>query len=309
MRVPLRAAFTLAAVTGGVAGCADDGPVASAYRCVAAGGEGCFEPPSAAIAAATGDGSVVPAALDCAPYELVTSQAPVELAGTTVELVDRQAAAPLVRVEAYRDLAQTTPVLDTASDAAGQWSATVSALPSVAFVRTTAPSQLPLVYPYVRFEVSGPSAMIELHAATRAQIAQVFERVGDRFLPGRSQLLATAYDCAGNRLVHAIANLASATGVHGSRLFVPDVRVYYGSEGSDSPAPALARRSQLAETSTSGSIGMSNLPPGRHYVQLWAFESENDILCCATALRLLAEYPLEVHADEVGFMMTLHARR
>lgn len=287
----------------GVLGCTDDGPSADPYRCVAAGGEGCFELPTDVVSAADSYGVTVLPVLDCGPYEVATSGGALSLAGHVVN--PQQMAVPGVRIEAFSDMTLTSRLFDVTSDGDGAWSANTT-VSNLAFIRTTADGQLPLHTMYRRIDINVTTHdMFDVQTATKPQVASVFEVVGDRYLPGKSQLTAVAYDCAGNKLVNVIANIAPASGKNGSRLFEPNVRTYYGVDGDD---PVLARRTELAQTSTSGLIGIANISPGMHYVQLWAYPDAAALTRGSVALKLLAEHELFIADVEAFYSMPLYGR-
>ena len=289
----------------GLLGCDDDGPAADPYRCVAAGGEGCFELPTDVVAAADATGTIIQPALDCGPYEVVTSASPLMFSGRVVDLQDRDTAVAGVRIEAFADMELTSPLFTTTTDADGAYSVTTS-VPNEAFARTSADGKLPLHFMYRRIDINvAVHEMFDFHAATKQQLASVFEPVGDRYLPGKSQLTAVAYDCAGNKLVNVIANVAPASGKNGSRLFEPNVRTYYGIDGE---TQTLGRRTEIMQTSSSGMIGVSNISPGMHYVQLWGFPDAASLTRGSIALKLVAEQPLFVADTEAGYSLPLYGR-
>ncbi len=289
----------------GVIGCSDDGPVADPYRCVAAGGEGCFELPTDVIAAADADGVTVLPVLDCGPYEVVTSGGPLMFTGHTVDLQNEETFIPDVRIEAFADMQLTSKLFDVTSDADGAYTAS-AAVPNEAFARMTKSGQLPIHVMYGRVDINiAAQEMFNFPTATKLQVASVFELVGDRYLPGKSQLAAAAYDCNNNKLVNAVANIAPASGKNGTRLYEPNVRTYYGIEGA---VPILGRRTEIMQTSTSGTIGIANIPPGMHYVQLWGFPDAASIAKGSSGLKLLDEKPLFVSDGEAGYIVPLHGR-
>jgi hypothetical protein len=286
-------------------GCDDNGPLADPYRCIAAGGEGCFELPTDVIGAATPEGVPTMPVLDCGPYVIEQSAGSLMFSGLTVDLLDMEQALGTVRIEAFADLAFGTKLFDTTSDDVGAWSASAS-VPSEAFARTTAPGALPLLFLYGRIDINDPvHDMFDFQTATREQVESVVELVGDRFLPGKTQVAVLTEDCVGNRLVNVIANIAPASGRNGTRLFEPGVRVYYGIEGA---IPILARRTELSQTSTSGSLALTNVAPGKHYVQLWGFPTAAAIPQGHIGLELLDEKEIQVPDGDNGILMPLHGR-
>jgi hypothetical protein len=289
----------------GALGCSDDGPVADPYRCVAAGGEGCFELPTDVVAAADVNGVTVLPVLDCGPYEVVTSASPVTFSGHVVDFLNEETFVPDVRIEAFADMTLTSRLFDVTSDADGAWTASAN-VPNEAFARTTATGKLPMHFMYGRVDINvAVHDMFNFQTATKTQVASAFELVGDRFLPGKSQLAAAAYDCNGNKLVNAVANIAPASGKNGTRLFEPNVRTYYGIEGT---VPLLGRRTEIMQTSTSGLIGIANVPPGMHYVQLWGFPDASSLAKGSIGLKLLDEKPLFVADGEAGYLLPLYGR-
>jgi hypothetical protein len=282
-----------------------DDPTASPYKCLGKGGVGCFEMPEDIMHAVDASGSVVEPALGCGPYVAVDSPAPVTLMGTTVDANDPELAVDTVRIEAFDNVELTEPVFDVTSDDAGAWSTTVPTLPSQAFSRASKPGNLDLYYLYDRIDVGQATQSLAFHTATRAQIAGVIENVGDQFLPGKTQLAGVAYDCAGNRLASVIANASPVSAKNGSRLFEAGVKTYYGPA---TDAPVLARRTELHETSESGRFAIANLPPDKHYIQLWGFATEADRLREQFGLTLVAEVEIYTFNGEAGVILPLYAR-
>lgn len=287
-----------------LAGCGDGGPTADPYSCMAAGGASCFELPTNPITAADALGRPAQPALDCGPYEVRTSAVPVTLAGTTRNAFDRRTV-PLVHVEAFADLAMTSFLGEAISDEIGEYSLTISAMPSQVFLRTTATGALPMRVLYQRTDVAvAQHDRVELVTASRADVASALELVGDTFARGKSQVTGTAYDCNGNRLVNVIANIAPTSAFAGARTFEPGVRIYYAVERT---SPALARRTQLAQTSTIGSFTATNVAAGRHYVQLWGFGSESAMASGEDGLELLGEAEILVPETETALLLGVHA--
>ncbi len=288
-----------------LAGCADDTPEADPYRCMAAGGASCFELPANPITAADELGRPAVPDLDCGPYEIHTSGAPVMLAGTTRNAYDRRQV-PLVHVEAFADLAMTSLLGEAISDEVGAYTLTIDAMPSQLFLRTSATGALPLHSLYERADVAiREHDRVDLVTASRADVAGALELVGDGFLRGKSQVTGVAYDCHGNRLVNVIANVAPTSAAAGPRAFEPGVRMYYA---IDRTTPALARRNHLAQTSSAGSFTATNVASGRHYLQLWGFLSESALDDGAEGLVLLGEAEIVVPPTEAGLLVAVHAR-
>lgn len=295
---------TSIAFVAALAACGDGGPTADPYSCMAAGGASCFELPTNPIAAADPLGRPAQPALDCGPYEVRTSAAPVTLAGTTRNAFDRRTV-PLVHVEAFADLAMTSFLGEAISDEVGEYSLTISAMPSQVFVRTTATGALPLHALYERTDIAtAKHDRVELVTASRADVAGALELVGDGFLRGKSQITAAAYDCNGNRLVNVIGNIAPSSAFAGARAFEPGVRIYYA---IDRATPALARRTQLAQTSIAGSFTATNVASGRHYVQLWGYLAESAMASGEDGLELLGEAEILVPETETALLVAVHA--
>jgi hypothetical protein len=298
----MRISFALAMVLGG---CADDAVTPTPYTCLAAGGAACFQLPTKPIAAADAFGKPAQPVLDCGPYEVRTSAAPVTFRGTTVNALDATAT-PLVHVEAFEDLAMTRVLGETVSDELGAYSLTIPAMPSQRFVRTFSTGALPVHVLYERTDVASPvHDNVELATATRANLASTLELVGDHFVPGRSQVLGVAVDCAGNSLVNVIANVAPSSAAAGDREYEAGVRTYYA---VDRKSPALGRRTQVMQTTVAGRFAASNLHSGRHYMQIWGFLAESSMVDGADGLELLGEVELAVPTTETGLFVTVHGR-
>jgi hypothetical protein len=298
----MRSSFVLALLA---VGCGDGEPTPDPYQCMAAGGAGCFQLPTKPVTAVDAFGRPTQLVLDCGPYEMRTSAAPVTFSGTTVNAIDRTAV-PLVHVETFADVAMTKLLGDTISNELGDYSFTISAMPSQVHLRTFATGALPVHALYSRADVAVTEhAMTELVTASRANLASMLELVGDRFEMGTSQVTGFALDCDGNRLVNVVANVAPASAVAGSRQFEPGVRTYYT---IDRATPALGRRVQLMQTTVAGSFAASNLEAGRHYVQIWGFPAENALADGDDGLELLGEAEILVPSTETGIFVELHAR-
>ena len=286
-------------------GCSDDGPAADPYRCIAAGGEACFELPTDVVGAADAMGAAAVPILACDNFEIATSASPIMFSGHTVDFSAADTYLPAVRVEAFGDLAFTSKIFDETSDSEGAWAATAS-VPNLAFGRTTAAGQLPIYFLYGRIDIDDPvQDMFDVQTATRLQIAASIEVAGDRFLPGKSQVAARALDCFGNRLTNVIGNIAPASGKNGSRLFEPGVRTYYGLEGA---LPVLGRRTEVSQTTSTGVIGFANLAPGHHFIQLWGFPDDASLAQGSLGLELLDEKELIVFDEEAAFLVELNGR-
>jgi hypothetical protein len=297
----MRTWFALAMVMGG---CADDGVTPTPYECLAAGGAACFELPTKPIAAADAFGKPAQLALNCAAYEVKTSAAPVTFRGATLNALDATAT-PLVHVEAFEDLAMTRMLGETVSDELGAYSLTIPAMPSQAFLRTFATGALPVHVLYERSDVAHSVRELELVSATRENLASTLELVGDHFMDGRSQVFGSAIDCAGNRLVNVIVNVAPSSAAGGDREFEPGVRTYYA---ADRTSVALGRRVQLMQTTVAGRFAASNLTSGRHFLQVWGFPAESSMVDGAEGLELLGETELAVPTTETGLFVTVHGR-
>jgi hypothetical protein len=286
-------------------GCSDDGPVADPYRCVAAGGEACFELPTGVVGGADSSGAAVEPILVCDSFAPATSASAIMFSGHTIDFNAADTYLSEVRIEAAADIAFTSKIFDVTSDTEGVWTAT-AIVPNVAFARTTAAGQLPIYFMYGRIDINDPvQDMFDVQSATRLQIAASIEVAGDRFLPGTSQVAARAFDCNGNRLVNVIGNIAPASGKNGSRLFEPGVRTYYGMPG---PLPVLARRTELGQTTSAGVIGFTNLAPGHHFVQVWGFPDDASLAQGSLGLDLFDEKELIVFDNEAAFLVELNGR-
>ena len=67
--------------------------------------------------------------------------------------------------------------------------------------------------------------MHEFITATRANIAGVIQSVGDSFLPDKSQVIGTALDCNGNKLVNVVANISPSSAANGARAYEAGVEI------------------------------------------------------------------------------------
>ena len=288
-----------------VAGCPDDEPTADPYKCMAAGGAGCFEFPTDPLAAADkSTGAAVAPNLSCPAYQVVTSPGPVTLMGTTTELI-QEVVVPSVRLEVFSDLAMAQPLGDTTSDDTGLYSLTIDSAPSLSFTRSSADGKLPFYFVHQRVDVSVPEHNIEFETADRMAVGKYFESVGDRFLPNKSQIIGFALDCNGNRLINTIVNIAPSSGMNGSRLFEPGVRTYYTTA---SDANKLGLRTMLMQTTQTGGFAASNLAPGHHFVQMWGFPTDADLLRGGGGLKMLAELEVIVPSSEIVLVIPMYGR-
>ena len=284
-------------------GCAAPERPADPYTCVSAGGAGCFELPSHPLTAVDADGRPTPAVLDCAAYQAIRSPAPVMLAGKTLDAVDH-AAIGLVDIELFAEPALATPIGEVISDDVGTYSLTIDAMPSELFARTRATGALPVHLLYQRLDpAAARHDMFDLLTTTRANVDAMLASVGDALATGTSQLTGRAYDCAGNRLVDVVANVAPEPG---EPAFEDGVRVYYEAEGPDHP---LGRRSELAETSPAGGFAATHLAPGHHVVQLWGFADAGALARGRDGLALVGEAAIVVPEDDAWLVAAIHAGR
>jgi hypothetical protein len=299
----MRTSFVLALA---LAGCADVGIVADPYTCVAAGGAGCFVLPTRAVAAVDADGRPTAAVLDCAAYQTVRSTAPVTLAGKTVNAIDRAAIA-LVDIDVFADGSMTEQIGEVISDDVGAYTLTIDGMPGELFARTHATGALPVHLLHQRLDVTATRLdMLDLVTATRANLDGVLASVGDARMPGTSQLTGHAHDCAGNRLVNVVANIAPAPAEDGEPAFEPGVHVYYEADG---PMPALGRRRELQQTTPAGGFVATSLVPGHHVVQLWGFTDDAALARGRDGLALLGETAIVVPADDAWLFAAIHATR
>ncbi|HUS32240.1 MAG TPA: hypothetical protein VMZ53_27255 [Kofleriaceae bacterium] len=273
-----------------VAACGDEGPVADPYQCVASGGEACFELPSYRIRAADPMGVLAEPALDCAPFS-PSSLGDATFSGHTA---DYASIVGDVRVEVFSDVAMTDSLAAVQSDADGVFSADIAAMPNQMFVRTTADGRLPTLRLYQRFDVA-PTGYYATTLAD-ADVTSMLAGPGDRRLPGKSQLRGIVNDCAGKRLINVVANIAPSSGKNGWRLFEPGVRTYYQSDFDGS----FLRRTVGSQTTPAGIFLATNLAPGHHFVQVWGFLTDEDLMLGSLGLKLLAEDEIVVpDADSV----------
>src|SRR5262245_43949624 len=117
----MRTSFVLAGL---LVGCGDSGPTADPYQCWSAGGAACFQLPTTPVTAVDAFGKPTQLALDCGPYEVRTSAAPVTFSGATINAIDRTPV-PLVHIETFADVAMTKLLGDTISDELGDYSLTI----------------------------------------------------------------------------------------------------------------------------------------------------------------------------------------
>lgn len=270
---------------------------------MAGGGGGCFEMPTAAVAAANPDGTLDAPLLACAPFAVVQSPGPLTFTASTSYMRSGERAKD-VHVELFADPALTNLLGEATSDEAGELELATAGAPSLVFARALKDGGLPHAHMYQRVDFADPRLALE--TATRMEIDENLRAVGDQFLPGRSQLASLAVDCANRPLANAIANIAPVSGRNGSRLFVPDARVYYASAGD---SPMFQRRTQQMQTSASGQLAISEIPPGHYFVQLWGFTSAEDVPFGAEALQLLDEVELTTSATETKYIVPLRARQ
>jgi hypothetical protein len=299
----MRLSFALLIGVVGCTACSDDGPSADPYRCAAAGGDACFELPTDFVAAANELGAAVLPELGCGVYPIASSAGAITLEGHIVDFDNQLLLIEDVRLEAFGDPVLSQLLFDETSDSNGAWSAS-AVVPNLVFARTTAAGQLPIHFMYGRIDIGiTTQSMVDFVSATKTQVSARFEAVGDRFLPAKSQLIATATDCAGNRLVNVIGNVAPASGKNGTRLFESGVRTYYGKADA---GEALGRRTELSQTTSAGTFGVANLSPGKHFVQLWGFPTAAALAMGSLGLELLDEKELLVFDGEAGYMIELN---
>lgn len=298
------------ALIAGAVGCGGEAPVADPYKCIAAGGEACFELPTAKVDAAASTGASTNPILDCAPYEIVMSPGDVMINGGTTTFYGGNYIGA-VRFEMFPSLNLTGQLVDVMSDdgttnpdLTGSFTTMVSQLPSMVFWRTSKSTFLPLHFLYQRIDVSQPQIdMFNVSVATRIDISNLLENVTDQFLTGKSQVVGTAVDCNGNKLVNVVANVAPSTGRNGTRLFEEGVRTYYAMEEQDL---RLGRRTMLMQTTTAGRFVISNLSPGHHFVQIWAFLTDADVAMGHMGLTLLGEQEIIVNTIETGIFVPIY---
>jgi hypothetical protein len=294
-----RVRFAIALVL--LAACTDDPPAADPYSCIAGGGGGCFQLPSFRVEAADDAGTFVDPNFNCAPFE-PTDLGHVAIAGSSLELFS-DAPVPFVRVEMFSDLAMASRLADVESDENGAFMADIQNASSLVHWRTTADGQLPVLH--ANRVVATTIADFQVRSITRMRVSQLLGEVGDQFLPNKSQVFGEAYDCSGNHLMNVIANVAPSTGKNGSRLFEPGVRIYYQTDGL---ASRYGRRTLLHQTTPRGGFAATNLSPGHHFVQIWGFPTDADLVKGSPGLKLLAESEILVPDTEHVVVTTEYGR-
>jgi hypothetical protein len=261
--------------------------------------------PTDALFAVDDNGNVVNPVLDCDPYPDTSSTSPVNLGGATTDLFGSVPTVDGVRVQGFSDVSLTTQVFEATSDSAGAWNVTVASMPSLPFTRVTKPGNLDLETLYTRLDVTQSSASLNEPTASRTEVADALASMGDQFATGHSQAFATAYDCAGNHLASAIVNISQTSAMKGTRLFEPGVRAYYSTAAD---ADKYARRTQLHQTTATSRIVVANIAPGMHFLQLWGFLTPRDLAYGASAIKLVAEYPIVTFEGEAALVMPLYTR-
>ena len=284
-----------------VAACTDEGPAADPYNCIAAGGGACFQLPSFRVEAAGDDGTLYDPVLDCAPYESA-ALGPLTLQGESVALFTGDPIST-VRVEMFSDAAMSARLADVESEVDGHYTADIASTPSLVFVRTTADGRHPLLQFYRRVD-AGSADSFDVETTTKADISAALMGAGDQYLPGKSQLFSTVYDCAGHHLMNVIGNIAPSTGKNGSRLFEPGVRTYYMSDFDRS----FLRRTKGSQTTPQGAFLATNLAPGHHFVQVWGFPTDADLVKGSPGLTLLAEDEIIVPDTESALVLSQYGR-
>jgi len=281
-----------------VAACTDDPPAADPYACIAGGGGACFQLPSFRLEAADDVGTLLDPDLGCAPFES-TDLGPLAITGSSTELFTADPA-PNVRVEMFADLATSARLADVESDGSGAYTADVANARSIVYWRTTGDGRLPVVH-----EHRLVAADFNVSSVTKPQVSQLLGDVGDQFLPNKSQVFGWAYDCAGHHLMNVIANIAPSSGKNGSRLFEPGVRVYYQTDGL---SRFYGRRTELHQTTPKGGFAATNLAPGHHFIQLWGFPSDAELVQGNIGLKLLSESEIIVPDGENVVVATEYGR-
>jgi hypothetical protein len=283
-----------------VAACTDEGPAANPYQCIAGGGAGCFQLPTFRVEAADSTGVLHDPVLDCAAFA-PSPLGPLTINGATTDLFTGDVL-PAVRVESFSDLALAARLVDVESDAEGAYTADIANAPNLVFERTTADGRIPTLRLYRRIDAS--TTRLDVVTTTKVDISAALVAAGDQFLPGKSQVMANIKDCAGNNLMNVIANIAPSTGKNGSRLFEPGVRVYYQSDFDKT----FLRRTVASQTTPEGAFLATNLAPGHHFVQVWGFPTDQDLVVGSPALKLLAEDEIIVPDTESAIVTTEYGR-
>jgi hypothetical protein len=284
-----------------LAACTDDSPAADPYQCIAAGGGGCFQLPSTRVQAAADDGTLYDPVLDCAKYE-PSALGPLTLQGESIDMFSGEPL-PTVRVEMFSDVALSARLADVTSESDGHFTTDIASTPSLVFVRTTADGQHPVVRFYRRIDTSFVDAF-DVESTTKAELSSQLMTAGDQYLPGKSQLVGDVADCAGNHLMNVIANIAPSTGKNGSRLFEPGVRTYYMSDFDR----RWLRRTQGSQTTPKGAFLATNLAPGHHFVQIWGFPTDADLVLGSPGLKLLSEDEIIVPDTESALLVDAYGR-
>lgn len=276
--------------------CGTDSDPADPYACMAGGGARCFDVPTTIVEALDVADNPVTPALDCAPPSAIPL-GDVTIAGHTIDLVTG-APLPDIGVQIFEDVAWSAQKVDVVSGEYAELRVTAP-LPSIAHWRTYGDGRLPFLQVYMptkdRFDAI---------TTTKADMTALVTSVSDKIWPGKSQLIAHIRDCDGNRLLNTIINIAPATGRNGSKLFEDGVRTYYYAD------PGMpARRTQLAQTTRESAALATNIPPGRHFVQLWGFSTQADVAQGALGLDLFAELEIVMPDGENAMLVPLTTSR
>jgi len=295
-----------------VVACGDDSNNADPYKCVAAGGDACFEYPTARVEAADpiSFASKAPDLTSCpAMYEIQTIPS-ITFTGHTFTLFGNNAIAA-ARFEIFQNLNLTGSLADVTSDdgttdpdLTGSYTVTVDNMPSQVFLRTSKSGFLPLVFLYQRFDPAATALdPYDAKLATRTDISMLFENVSDAFIMGKTQVIGHATDCNGNNLVNVVANVSTSSAIGSPRTYEVGVRTYYAEEGLEL---RLARRTMMMQTGTSGRFAASNLSAGRHFIQIWGYLTDADVAMGGKGLSLLGEQEIIATSIESAQIVPLY---
>jgi hypothetical protein len=265
--------------------------------CSQDGGEACFQLPTAALAAHDAD-SAVPADIGCGAIVPRDSTIEVTVSGT-VKNYSGGTPIPSAAISVYDSNDYDTPIATTTAGTDGTYSIVIpTGTPDLLFAKVVADGFVEIYVENLRPDLTTATiADFDLSMATAAFLDTTFALVDTDWDHTKAGIAAVAQDCSRHPLEHAVATISATAG---ERDFIAGAPVFYAAAG-DFPLPVPP--DTRGDTNDNGAIAALNIPPsGTAFLQIWGFPDAGAVAEGEAGLELVAEYPLNLFADEaLGF--------
>jgi hypothetical protein len=264
--------------------------------CAVNGGAACFEPPIAVMVARGAGGAEVAPDFGCAPPSANASTIDVTMSGT---ITDYETGDPIPGAEAeiFGDATFTTALVTGTAAADGSYSVVIPAgTPDLVHTRGTYPAGYLQAYAFnAKLDLTQPTLEVDGWGMRGAWVATVAGLAGITQEPGTPTIIASALDCAGRTVAHAIITVSAAAG---GPTHIAGANVVYTAPGN---LPLPVSRDTSTESSNNGTAVITNLSRARTsvWVQAWGFRDAAALAAGKSGLTLVAQYEIPVFADSL----------